>query len=470
MPGGAPTEAPDHDTIMVHGGSVGMPAHEVDKEGANAKRYHAHAFETLDQSLIDQNEAAKAAFQRQQAEAQHRIDEGARKIAEGEAAKAKQADDRQKIQDQIAMTTQALAESKAPDMRMPSDASSMLMIFLGGLFTNADGSNPALKAYQQQIDTRVAQAKMKYEHTRDKAAALYTAYGHAVQEAGMAGADDLLKAAFHSKGLAEVDAMAARNGMADADPRLAQARAALSAGRDERLASTYGYVQASAAKAPDVFFDSRVGNGKVPMTRDQMVHLEMEDRKNGAEGADKTSKEEADRRGRFVATGPNGEGYLAPTAEEGKDDRIASKAREEALPMVAALASKIRGLGKADIALKGIYSTDKVISLKSSTKTVMDKLRLMSKGGSLDNGMVEHLEEQLGGNPTDWTANREGIAQSLDELIETLRAGGDAARRGSGAQSATQTVGKNKHGNIVVDPRGQAGTAAPNAAMPSTFK
>ncbi len=253
----APAAPPGPQYIPGHVTSV--PAHEVPLAGPTKAAL-------MDKAYRERQGAAEEVHDTQRQEAigrmgyiQGRSERVQDEIAAQEEAKAKHFAERKALSDQIAQEHQQMAATKAPDLQMPEGAGSMIAIFLGGLFPNADGSNPAIQAYQRQIDARLKQHQIEYAQKKDAVAAKETLYGRLVDEYGDSGAAEMLKANYAQRALLEADAIAARNGLTDMDTNYTNLKAKLSADRDEALANMITYVQGKAAQGRAMVFDPRVG-------------------------------------------------------------------------------------------------------------------------------------------------------------------------------------------------------------------
>lgn len=149
---------------------------------------------------------------------------------------------------------------------------------------------------------------------------------------------------------------------------------------------------------------------------------DRKDRETDAKGKGELSE-------RFVPTGPNGQGYLAPTKEEAKEDREKRESIADLQGTVRAIQDERKNLTFADRLLKPLgYQTDRIRSLDAMGAQATVKVNKAGGTGALDAGSLPLIQAQVGnasgtGLLTDPTARLRALDESLSRSLSNSESG-----------------------------------------------
>lgn len=480
QPSGPLAPPPPQGPVIIPGGVRSSPGGEVNTLGPTQRKFLGVSDDVNAQGASQIHALRESQLVRQRLQGISDEEDAQARMVGAEAQRAEHLAKVDALEGEIRGEVNRVAKMKEDPDRLWNNktsaqkASSFLAIALGGLLRRSDGGrNAALDQIDKEIDRDVAAQRASIESAKDKVSAMQTDFGRLVQRYGMSGAEQAYGAGQAKAVMARAQQMASQNGIADNNANLIETMTQLGANAAKREAQALKFVLPSVTQKEEVYFDQRIGGGQVPLTRKQIFELDSEVAKHGAENADKI---DADKRARFVGTGPTGEGYFAPTEDEGKKDRGVLKAQQNIVPKIQKLKQAIKDLGIAGRAVKtatgGRLKSTEVVAIKSLTNQILNESRELanSSPGAMDKGLQEMMGDILGGDPTGLFANKDATLRVLDDVEQDIATKADRMKAGSSAQAAQQRMVSDGRGGVRLDPKGLPSAGAPAAQTPSSFR
>lgn len=456
----------------------GSPAHEVRTMGDTQSMLMKRRDSTLaDTAGIVRDEANQAAL-KEAMDARVRIDDATKRQAEAAASKQSYQDQMDMARANIDRTTAEVA--KGPEAVKESAGDKVIAgiaLALGAMGASLNGGpNYAMQIVNKKADDQVAQKRAEWEAKKDKLGAQKSQFGNLVQQYGVDGAEDILRAAHTEQIAAQMQESAASRGINQNNAAFAQTLGNIQAQADEYKAKAgIKYVQATAGQ--QMVLDQRTGV-PVPLKEyaskqlDHVNKLDVVDAENDAKfqlkQMDGAAKKDADRASLYVAT-DGGKGFFAPTEDEAKKARAVMTAKESLVPILSNLRA-IRGkIGRFDIGSSKVTGREspEIAQFKSDQAQVVVALKNLDATGALDKGAVDNAVQMMGGDTLKLLANPEAFDTVMATLESRINKRADALTAG-GAQSAKQSIGRDSSGNVVTKPQGLYETGAPTPGMPAT--
>jgi len=408
-----------------------------------------------------------------------RIDAAKQREAEGAAARQQYVNETQALRREIDSAASQVA--KGPE-RLERDggeqalsAIAMALGAFGAALTG--GQNYAMQIVNKRIDDAVAQKRAEWEAKRDQLGAKQTQFGNLVQQFGISGAENIMKAAQAERIAAEMQQEAARKGISESNQSFLKTLGDINAMQDKWKGDAVAYVQPM--RGQTMVIDPRTGLpmelGKYSEKQlDQANKLDLAGVENEGKLALKQAEGEAKQAGErsalFVATGPNGLGHFAPTEKEAISQRGVITAKDVVAPMVDRMMELRKKISKAAIVQAGLgRPTPEIAEFESLQADAITKSRELSatSPGAVDAGLERLLIKALGGqtlkilaNPNAFDTAAGAWRKRLDKQVESLTSGG--------AQSAKQRIERDRFGNVVTRPQGLYETGSPTPGMPPT--
>lgn len=259
-----------------------------------------------------------------------------------------------------------------------------------------------------QIDRDVQNQKDAIELKKAGYKSKETAYEMMLKRYGTEDeADAMMRASLMKKNENDLRAMAAKQKGSEAEQNLIKQADAIASQRADFLTN---HIKMMGAAAPKRIIQTSSGPvavsedeyKKLALGRDaQAIGAGIDIAKSNAERKNKAneqqSKDNKDLAQRFVATGPNGQGYLAPTVEEAKGAREQRQSVAE-LRSLLGQATKLRSEMDYKDRVSAMVGapTERVKRLQSLGTQLMMSSNKANKLGALDNGTQQALAQRIG--------------------------------------------------------------------------
>lgn len=454
----ASVTSPQAEAMMLSRGSAG---HEGLAMGKKAQALQSKKNDVVEEAgyknqLIDIAQAEQEAAnwtqkaREQQFAADQAEDEKIRRTAELKA----QEEDIARTSAELAKTTidpERKEKSRGFGERFANGIAAALLGFGSG----AAGVDVVMKRIQNENEADIQSQKDQYAAKQMGLKGKETLYEKMLQRYGT---EDAATAATRAAGLEQTklqaQAWAAKAKGPEAQKRFNELYGNIEAHRFEELQRNMKVIGASQGKVawrmpngdmvtgtPDQFnaYKMQTGIKDADATRAAGVSVATEQAKGEVKGKDDAAKAAKDERERFVPTGPEGQGYYAPTTEEAKK----SREQRQSISEMRGTINEIRKLREEmtfgdRAAAAGGVETPRIKKLKSLGNSLLMSTNKGAGLGALDNGSVKVLEGVLGeihsANPVkDPMPQLEAVLSGADRTLGVSE---------SGASGYTQTAPK----------------------------
>lgn len=411
------TPAPANDNAgpgfaVIPGRVTGSPGGEVPTVGPHAQKLLELADEAQSYAATEVAKERDSRFFKNYLQAQVDEESAQAQMAGAEAKREEFLGKVDALQNEIKGEVARLATIKEDPDRLwnsKSDAQKVgafIAIGLGGFLRSHNGGrNVALDQINHEVERDIQAQRTNYERQANSVRARQSEFGQLVQRYGMTGAEQIYGAAQTRAIMARAAKMAAQNGISETAVQYQSFIGDLDAAAARREAAGLKLVAPSLTQQAPVYFDERIGHGKVPLTAKQVFDLDSKLVEEGAKAGSK-QQDTIGQETRFIAEKMGTKDL--PEVRAAIDSAMADMPDGKDVNGIGIAASRV--YEKSPALYESLYGAD-AARREQKWQTVRNKVINQLSGGSVSDSELARMQKQLDG-ANDAAARRTALEEA----------------------------------------------------------